>query len=32
VYGVFRHKNVGPNHYLLIAKKSFENVAEFKEQ
>jgi hypothetical protein len=24
------HQNVGHNHYLLIASKSFENVAEFK--
>jgi hypothetical protein len=27
---MYRHQNVGQNHSLLIAGKSFENVAQFK--
>jgi ribosomal protein L10 len=27
---VSRHQNVGQNHNILIANKSFENVAKFK--
>jgi len=29
-YIVFRHQNVGESHNLLIADKSFENMAKFK--